>query len=211
MLKILDKIKSYGKQNLYIKPQKLVDIKRSEVTVEFISAGHPLYDNIVSTEEKKIRLLAPNDTAYDETSLLHNFVCITTYNNNKYLVINSFKHFKEQSIGGLLQFDENIYNIVPFIEKEEEYQTSADYTFTETYEYDHPVESYALIGTHNNKRNKLIINRGKTPINIRMIDEIRRSFTEKFSTTELELIDYVVIPSINTFISQKEKDEIIAS
>ena len=211
MLKILDWIKTHGKPTVYIKPQKFVEIKRSASAMEFIEAGHPLYDNIVSAEENKVRLLAPNETAYDETSLLHNFVCIVTYNNAKYLVINSFKHFKEQSIGGLLQFDENIYHVIPFFENEDEYQTKAEFTFKETYEYDHPVENYALICNYNQKNTRITLDRGKKPLTIRMIDEQRPLFTEKLPHNQIEMIDYVVIPAINYYVAHQEKNNHIAS
>lgn len=205
-MKILNWLKSLTKnEQTYIKPQKFVNIKRDSSTVEFIHAGHPLYDAIVSKEENRLRLLAPNETAYNETSLTHNFVAIVTYNDNKYLVINSFKHFKEQSIGGLLQFDENIYNVIPFFEDEEEYQTAPGNTFREVYEYDHPVQSYAFIAENQTNYVKLTLERGKRPITVKTIDENRSLFTDKLSQTEIEQLDYVVIPALNTYEAIRQK------
>jgi len=205
MLKIFNWIKAHTKGETYIKPQKFVEIKRGQSTVEFIHPGHPLYDNIVEQEENKVLLLAPNEAAYNENSLTHNFVAIVIHNELKYLVINSFKHFKEQSIGGLLQFDENIYDVIPFFEDEEEYQTANDYIFSETYEYDHPVENYAFTATHNNKTVKISAERGKKPITIRQIDEKRPIFTEKLPQEQLELIDYTIIPAVNAYNEIQEK------
>lgn len=200
MSKILNWLRTLGNaEDRYIKPQKFVDLKREKSEVNFIHPGHPLYDNIVAKEKNQLRIMAPNETAYNETSLIHNFVAIVTYNEQNYLVINSFKHFKEQSIGGLLQFDENIYNIIPFFEDEEEYQTARDYTFRETYEYDHPVESYAFIAEEDNKISKLILERGKKPITISMIDNKRETFTAKLSGKQIELLDYVAIPALNAY------------
>ncbi|MBO5038026.1 MAG: hypothetical protein J6C85_01015 [Alphaproteobacteria bacterium] len=205
-MKILNWLKSLKRnEQTYIKPQKFVNIKRDSSTVEFIHAGHPLYDAIVSKEENRLRLLAPNETAYNETSLTHNFVAIVTYNDNKYLVINSFKHFKEQSIGGLLQFDENIYNVIPFFEDEEEYQTASGNTFREVYEYDHPVQSYAFIKENQTSYVKLTLERGKRPITVKTIDENRSLFTDKLSQTEIEQLDYVVIPALNTYEAIRQK------
>lgn len=205
-MKILNWLKSLTKNDqTYLKPQKFVDIKRDSSTVEFIHAGHPLYDAIVSKEENRLRLLAPNETAYNETSLTHNFVAIVVYNNNNYLVINSFKHFKEQSIGGLLQFDENIYNVIPFFEDEEEYQTALGSTFREVYEYDHPVQSYAFVAEREKSFTKLSLERGKRPITLKTIDENRSLFTDKLSQTEIELIDYVAIPALNTYEAIRQK------
>ncbi len=186
-------------EKTYIKPQRFVDIKRQNSSVNFIHPGHPLYDNIVAKEENQLRIKAPNETAYNETSLTHNFVAVVEYNEQNYLVINSFKHFKEQSIGGLLQFDENIYNVIPFFENEEEYQTASDYTFRETYEYDHPVESYAFIAEAAGKASKIIIERGKKNLTIQMIDTKRQLFTPKLNNEQLELLDYVVIPALNAY------------
>lgn len=183
----------------YVKPQKFVDIKRGASTVAFIHPGHPLYDNIVAKEENQLRIKAPNEAAYNETSLIHNFVAIVAYNNQNYLMINSFKHFKEQSIGGLLQFDENIYNVIPFFENEEEYQTASDYTFRETYEYDHPVEHYAFIAEQNNKRVKITLDRGKKPVTVKMIDAMRELFTAKLTQEQIEMLDYVVIPALDAY------------
>ncbi len=196
MNKISNWLKTFGsKEEKYIKPQKFIDLKRSQTKVNFIHPGHPLYDNIVTKEENQLRILAPNETAYSENSLIHNYVAIIEYQDLTYLIINSFKHFKEQSIGGLLQYDENIYNIIPFFENEEEYETAGDYTFTETYEYDHPVESYAFYAEYQNKKTKITIERGKHPITAQMIDEKRELFTEKLSPTQIELIDYIIIPA----------------
>lgn len=211
MLKIFNWLKSHSKSNQYIKPQKFVELKRSESSVEFIHPGHPLYDNIVAEEENNIRLLAPNDAAYNENSLIHNFVAIVTYNEETYLVINSFKHFKEQSIGGLLQFDETLYEVIPFFEDEEEYQTANSYIFSETYEYDHPVENYAFRSSHNKQSAKLTFERGKQPINVRMIDEKRPQFTQKFPQEQLELIDYTIIPALNAYTEIQEKHKNKAS
>lgn len=200
MNKISNWLKTLGaKEEQYIKPQKFIDIKRSQIEVNFIHPGHPLYDNIVTKEENKLRILAPNETAYSENSLIHNFVAIINYNELNYLIINSFKHFKEQSIGGLLQYDENIYNIIPFYENEEEYETASDYTFKETYEYDHPVESYAFYAETQDKKTKIAIERGKQPITIKMIDEKRKLFTEKLTQQQIELIDYIIMPAISAY------------
>ncbi len=206
MNKLFDWLKSLGNSEpVYIKPQKFVNIKRDSSSVNFIHPGHPLYDNIVSKEQNQLRILAPNETAYNETSLIHNFVAIVTYNNLNYLVICSLKHFKEQSIGGLLQFDENIYNVIPFYENEEEYQTSSDYTFRETYEYDHPVENYAFIAEQNQTNTKITLDRGKKPVTVKMIDTMRELFTTKLSQEQIELLDYVVIPAIDAYNAVQEK------
>ena len=189
----------------YIKPQKFVDIKRQNCTVNFIHPGHPLYDNIVAKEENQLRIKAPNETAYNETSLTHNFVAIVQYNEQNYLVINSLKHFKEQSIGGLLQFDENIYNIIPFFESEEEYQTAGDFTFRETYEYDHPVESYAFIAETQGKTSKITLERGKKPVTIKMIDTDRKLFTTKLTGEEIEILDYIAISALNAYNEIQER------
>lgn len=186
-------------ESAYIKPQKFVDIKRQNSTVNFIHPGHPLYDNIVSKEQNQLRIKAPNETAYNETSLIHNFVAIVVYNEQNYLLINSVKHFKEQSIGGLLQFDENIYNVIPFFEDEEEYQTASDYTFREIYEYDHPVESYAFISEEHGKSTKITLDRSKKPVTVKMIDTKRKIFTPKLTGEQIELLDYVVIPAVNAY------------
>ena len=204
MQKILNWLKNLTGGETYIKPQKFVEIKRKQSTVEFIHPGHLLYDSIVSDEENKIRLLAPNEAAYNENSLTHNFVAIVVYNELNYLVINSFKHFKEQSIGGLLQFDENIYDVIPFFEDDDEYQTAKDYIFKETYEYDHPVESYAFVAEYENSA-KISLERGKKPLTIRQIDEKRPVFTEKLTQTQIELIDYVIMPAINAYNEIQEK------
>jgi len=205
MRKILNWLKTLTSNEVYIKPQKFVDLKRGQSTVEFIYPGHPLYDNIVATEENKVRLLAPNETAYNENSLIHNFVAIVVYNELNYLVINSVKHFKEQSIGGLLQFDENIYEVMPFFEDEEEYQTANSYIFKEIYEYDHPVQSYAFTSEHNGKISKLVLDRGKKPLTINEIDEKRNIFTEKLNQEQIELIDYAVIPAMKNYKDVQEK------
>ncbi len=200
MNKISSWLKSINsKDELYIKPQKFIKAKRDQIEVNFIHPGHPLYDNIVSQEENKLHILAPNETAYSENSLIHNFVAIIEYNELNYLIINSFKHFKEQSIGGLLQYDENIYNIIPFFENEEEYETASDYTFKETYEYDHPVESYAFYAEAQNKKTKITIDRGKQPITAKMIDEKRELFTERLTPQQIELIDYIIIPALSAY------------
>ena len=200
MNKISNWLKSLStKEELYIKPQKFIDAKRSQIEVNFIHPGHPLYDNIVSKEENKLHILAPNETAYSENSLIHNFVAIITYNEQNYLIINSFKHFKEQSIGGLLQYDENIYNIIPFFENEEEYETASDYTFKETYEYDHPGESYAFYAEEKDKKTKIVLERGKKPLTVKMIDGERELFTEKLTQQQIELIDYIIIPALNAY------------
>lgn len=206
MNKIFNWLKSLkNAETPYIKPQKFVDLKRQNSSVNFIHPGHPLYDNIVSKEENQLRIKAPNETAYNETSLTHTFVAVVEYNEQNYLVINSLKHFKEQSIGGLLQFDENIYNVIPFFENEEEYQTASDYTFRETYEYDHPVESYAFVAEENKNTAKLTIERGKKAITVQMIDALRELFTPKLSTTQIELLDYVVIPALNAYNDFQER------
>ncbi len=206
MNKLFNWLKSLGNsETVYIKPQKFVNIKRSSSAVNFIHPGHPLYDNIVSKEQNQLRIFAPNEAAYNENSLIHNFVAIVTYNDMNYLVISSLKHFKEQSIGGLLQFDENIYNVIPFYEDEEEYQTSNDYTFRETYEYDHPVENYAFIAEESPKVVKLVLDRGKKPLTVKMLDTSRELFTQKLSKEQIELLDYVVIPALDAYNAIQEK------
>lgn len=205
MNRIINWFKSLSGSQVYIKPQKFVDIKRQNSIVNFIQAGHPLYDNIVAKEENRLHILAPNETAYNETSLIHNFVAIVVYNGLNYLVINSFKHFKEQSIGGLLQFDETSYNIIPFFEDEEEYQTASDYNFRETYEYDHPVENYAFLAEGKGKTTKITLEHGKKPLTVKMIDSNRDIFTGKLPQEQLELIDYVVIPAINAYNQRREQ------
>lgn len=205
MQKILNWLKNLTGTDAYIKPQKFVELKRNQSSVEFIYPGHPLYDNIVVAEENKIRLLAPNEAAYNENSLTHNFVAIVMYNETNYLVINSFKHFKEQSIGGLLQFDENIYNVIPFSETSEEYKTANDYTFKETYEYDHPVETYGFIAEYNNKMSKIVLEHGKKPLTIRQIDENRPVFTDKLSQQQIEMIDYTIIPALKAYTDFQER------
>ena len=200
MNKISNWLKTFGsKEEKYIKPQKFIDLKRSQTKVNFIHPGHPLYDNIVTKEENQLRILAPNETAYSENSLIHNYVAIIEYQDLTYLIINSFKHFKEQSIGGLLQYDENIYNIIPFFENEEEYETAGDYTFTETYEYDHPVENYAFLADYQNKSVKIVLERGKQPVTLKMIDENRALFTARLTPRQIELIDYVIMPALNAY------------
>lgn len=206
MTEILNHLKFWKSKDLqYVKPQKFVEIKRGNTAVSFIHPGHPLYDNIAAKEENQLRILAPNETAFSENSLIHSFVAITVYNNQSYLVINSLKHFKEQSIGGLLQFDENIYNIIPFFENEEEYQTAEDFTFRETYEYDHPVENYAFLAETGGKTVKITLDRGKKPVTVRMIDGNRPLFTAKLSPKEIELIDYVIIPALSSYSEILEK------
>ena len=205
MQKILNWLKNITGGDTYIKPQKFVELKRENSTVKFIHPGHPLYDNIVADEENKISLLAPNEAAYNENSLIHNFVAIVLYNDANYLVINSFKHFKEHSLGGLLQFDENIYNVIPFSENDEEYKTADDYIFKETYEYDHPVETYAFTAEYDNKTSKIALEHGKKPLTIRQIDEKRPVFTDKLSQKQIEMIDYTVIPAINAYTDFQEK------
>lgn len=206
MLNILNWFKGLNKSDpTYVKPQKFVDLKRHQSTVEFITHGHPLYDNTVTAEENETCLLAPNEAAYSENSLTHNFVAIVVYNDLNYLVINSFKHFKEQSIGGLLQYDENIYTVIPFFEDDEEYQTANSFTFSETYEYDHPVESYAFMAAHNDQNIKITLDRGKQPLSVKMIDEKRPLFTEKLTPEFIELIDYTIIPAIEAFDNLQEK------
>ncbi len=181
------------------KREQLIALKRNNATVNFIHPGHPLYDNIAAKEENKLQILAPNETAYNENSLTHNFVAIVIFDNLSYLVINSLKHFKEQSIGGLLQFDENIYNVIPFFENEEEYQTAGEYTFRETYEYDHPVENYAFLADYQNKSVKIVLERGKQPVTLKMIDENRALFTARLTPRQIELIDYVIMPALNAY------------
>ena len=188
--------------------QKFIDIKRSSTIINFIHPGHPLYDNVVAKEENKLRILAPNETAYSENSLLHKFVAIAIYKGSSYLIVNSLKHYKEQSIGGLLQFDENIYNIIPFFENETEYQTAGEYTFRETYEYDHPVESYAFLADYQGKSIKISLERGKQPLTIKMIDQNRKLFTSKLSARQIEIIDYIIMPAINAYASLVQKHKI---
>ena len=200
MNKILNWFKFWEtKEQPYVKPQKFVDLKRTNSIVSFIHPGHPLYENIAAKEENRLRILAPNETAYSETSLTHNFAAIVIYNGLNYLIINSLKHFKEQSIFGLLQFYENIYIVIPFFEDEEEYQTASDYTFRETYEYDHPVESYALLAEQNGKSGNITLDHGKKPVNVKMKAEKRSLFTAKLTTEQGELIDYDEKTALNTY------------
>lgn len=187
------------------KQQQFVSIKRTAIDVEFIYPGHPLYDNIVNKEENLLRILAPNETEYNETSLIHNFAAIIKHNNNNFLVINSTRHFKEQTIGGLLQFDENIYNVVPFHEDETEYQTANAYTFSETYECDHPVEIYGFTAERNHNVISISLERGKKAISIKMIDEIRSTFTSKLPEDYIELIDYIVLPAVEQYDKIQEQ------
>ena len=205
MNKIFSWLKNIKSKEIYLKPQRFVDLKRSQSVVEFLTPGHPLYDNLASTEENKLRILALNDAAFDETSLIHNFIATVIYNDQSFLIINSLKHFKEQSIGGLLQYDENIFNVIPFYETDEEYKTSLDYTFTETYEYDHPVEYYSLSHHSSTNSGKIIVNRGKTPISVKMIDDNRSLFTEQLTKEEIEMLDYIVIPALEEFKKLQEK------
>lgn len=94
MNKILNWFKFWEtKEQPYVKPQKFVDLKRTNSIVSFIHPGHPLYDNIAAKEENRLRILAPNETAYSENSLTHNFAAIVIYNGLNYLIINSLKHF----------------------------------------------------------------------------------------------------------------------
>ena len=187
------------KNKQYIKPQKFVEAKRAESTVTFIYPEHPLYDSIVSNEENKLHILAPNETAYNENSFTNMFAAIVTYNENSYLLVKSLKHFKEQSIGGLLQFDETIYQVIPFIENENEYQTAGDFSFHETYEYDHPVENYYFIAQNDARTTRMTLERGKSPLTVTMIDSERPLFSSKLTQQEIELIDYVVIPGIEAY------------
>lgn len=206
MNKLFNWIKTLGNTKpAYIKPQKFVDLKRNTSEVSFIYPDHPLYNTFTDEEENKLRILAPNESAYNETSLTHNFVAIVIYNDLKYLVVNSFKHFKEQSIGGLLQYDETIYNVIPFFEEDDEYQTGSSSTFIEAYEYDHPVESYAFLTSENNNEIKITIERGKKPITAKMIDSLREIFTAKLPQEQIELIDYVIIPAINAYNKIQEQ------
>ena len=205
MNKIFSWLKNIKSKEIYLKPQRFVDLKRSQSVVEFLTPGHPLYDNLASTEENKLRILALNDAAFNETSLIHNFIATVIYNDQSFLIINSLKHFKEQSIGGLLQYDENIFNVIPFYETDEEYKTSLDYTFTETYEYDHPVEYYSLSHHSSTNSGKIIVNRGKTPISVKMIDDNRSLFTEQLTKEEIEMLDYIVIPALEEFKKLQEK------
>lgn len=186
------------------KDQTTILLKRENSSVNFIHPGHPLYDNIAAAEENKYRILAPNESAYDEVSLTHNFAAIVTHNQQNFLVINTFKHFKEQSIGGLLQYDENIYSVIPFFENEEEYQTANDFSFREIYEYDHPVQRYGFTYTDNINYGNLTLERGKLPVQILMIDQNRKLFTDKIPQNMVSLIDYIVIPAINAYNQIRE-------
>lgn len=206
----MNKILSWLKpqKNVSNQTQKFIDIKRSSTIINFIHPGHPLYDNVVAKEENRLRILAPNETAYSENSLWHKFVAIAFYKGASYLIINSIKHYKEQSIGGLLQFDENIYNIIPFFENEKEYQTAGEYTFRETYEYDHPVENYAFWAEYQGKSVKIVLERGKQLLTLKMIDKDRNLFTSKLSARQIEIIDYVVMPAINAHATLSQKHNI---
>ena len=187
------------------KEQVAVEMKRQKSTVEFIFPGHPLYDNIVTQEKNQLRILAPNETAYDETSLIHNFVAIVTNDSNTQVVVNSSRHFKEQSIGGLLQFDENIYNVIPFFEDETEYQTANAFTYSETYEYDHPVQLYGFTAEHNGKAIGINYEKGKKPLSVSMIDKLRPLFSTYLDEENIFLIDCAVIPAFNAYTSIQEK------
>ncbi|MBE6463677.1 MAG: hypothetical protein E7005_08025 [Alphaproteobacteria bacterium] len=199
MNKLFNWMKKANNDKKYIKPQRFVEVKRSGSVVNFITPGHPLYDNIVSKEENVVRLFAPNQTAYNEKSTIHNFVATVVYNEQSYLLINTLKHFKEQTIGGVLQYDETIYNVIPFFETDEEYQTASDYMFSEIFEYDHPVQSYALRYTSKKHDGKITLDKGKSPVSIKMIDEKRELFSNKLSKDEIEMIDYVIMPAIEAF------------
>lgn len=190
------------------KEQVVAEMKRQKSNVEFIFPGHPLYDNIVTQEKNQLRILAPNETAYDETSLIHNFVAIVTNEDNNYVVVNSSRHFKEQSIGGLLQFDENIYNVIPFFEDETEYQTANAFTYSETYEYDHPVQLYGFTAEHNGQAIGIDYDRGKKPLTVNMIDKLRPLFSSYLNDEYIGLIDCAVIPALNayTLIQEKRKN-----
>ncbi|MBR5598793.1 MAG: hypothetical protein IKW39_02000 [Alphaproteobacteria bacterium] len=207
MNKIISWIKKLNSKEIYTKPQRFIDLKRATSIIEFLTPGHPLYDNLAQKEEDKLRILAPNDSAFDETSLNHNFIATVRYNDRSFLVINSLKHFKEQSIGGLLQYDENIFNVIPFFETEDEYQTSYDFTFSETYEYDHPVELYTFTYHSSKNSGKISLNRGKIPITINMIDNNRLLFTQKLTPEEIEIVDYVIIPAVDAFKNIREKQK----
>lgn len=197
---MLKKMKFFNKKDTKsIKNQFFIDEQRNSTVVSFVAPGHPLYDNILDKEENNLRIFAPNEEAFNEKSLTHIFVAIVIHNKQNYLVINSFKHFKEQGYGGLLQFDENIYNVIPFSENENEYQTSYDFTFNEIYEYDHPVETHLIMYNSLKNSGKLALNRGKTPINLKMIDNNRQTFTQKLNGQELDIIDYVIIPAIDAY------------
>jgi hypothetical protein len=187
------------------KEQVAIEMKRQKSTVEFIFPGHPLYDNIVTQEKNQLRILAPNETAYDETSLIHNFVAIVTNEENNYIVVNSSRHFKEQSIGGLLQFDENIYNVIPFFEDDTEYQTANAFTYSETYEYDHPVQTYGFTAEHNGKAIGINYENGKKPLTVDMIDKLRPLFSSHLNEENIFLIDCAVIPALNAYTLIQEK------
>ena len=187
--------------------QNSIDTKRSYSTINFIHPGHPLYDNIATKEENQYNILAPNESAYDETCLIHNFAAIVNHNSQTFLVINTFKHFKEQSIGGLLQFDENIYSVIPFFENDEEYHTANDFSFRETYEYDHPVEQYGFSYSDNINYGTLKLEKGKKPLRIKMIDTNRKLFTNKLPHDMISLIDYIIIPAINAYDKNQERQK----
>lgn len=187
------------------KNQVVAEMKRQKSNVEFIFPGHPLYDNIVMQEKNQLRILAPNETAYDEISLIHNFVAIVTNEENNFVVVNSSRHFKEQSIGGLLQFDENIYNVIPFYEDETEYQTANAYTYSETYEYDHPVQLYGFTAEHNGKIIGIDYEKGKKPLTVNMIDKVRQLFSSYLNEEQITLIDCAIIPALNAYTLIQEK------
>ena len=187
------------------KEQFVAEMKRQKSSVEFIFPGHPLYDNVVTQEKNQLRILAPNETAYDETSLIHNFVAIVTNEENNYIVVNSSRHFKEQSIGGLLQFDENIYNVIPFFEDDTEYQTANAFTYSETYEYDHPVQLYGFTAEHNGKAIGINYEKGKKPLSVDMIDKLRPLFSSYLNEEQIFLIDCAVIPALNAYTTIQEK------
>lgn len=193
------------------KQQAFVSVKRTAIDVEFIYPGHPLYDNIVNQEENQLRILAPNETEYNETSLIHNFAAIINHNDCSYLVVNSTRHFKEQTIGGLLQFDENIYNVVPFYEDDTEYQTANAYTFSETYECDYPVEIYGFTAERNHNVINISLEHGKKAISIKMIDKMRNTFASKLPEDYIELIDYIVLPAVEEYEHIQEKIKKYAS
>lgn len=209
MKNIVNWIKSLSGKPEETRQEKFTDIKRDSCLVEFIYPGHPLYDNLLTEEENKLRILAPNETAYNETSMLHVFAAVAHLNHRTYLVVNSTKHFKEQSIGGLLQFDENVYDVIPFEETEAEYHVGDVFSFSETYEYDHPVESYAFTAEAHGVLSRLTINRGKAPILIRMLDKNRPLFTEKLTEEQIGLLDFVVIPAIDAYneVQRRHKAE----
>ena len=110
-----------------------------------------------------------------------------------------------------MQFDENIYNVVPFYEDDTEYQTANAYTFSETYECDYPVEIYGFTAERNHNVINISLEHGKKAISIKMIAKMRNTFASKLPEDYIELIDYIVLPAIEEYEHIQEKIKKYAS